>query len=285
MLLTLETHLLFPARKFPQGNWNPSFQHTSVDFESHDGTKLNGWMLPAANEGKRYFLVCHGIGEHVPYSAMWLGNRLAQQFDGHVFVFDYRGYGKSEGKPIEAGLKMDGERAMEVFCEQHNIQPSDVIVVGHSIGGGVGTHIASKMGCKALVLQKTFDVLVDVAAKKVFWAPVRWFMHNRFDSCASLANYDGPVLQSHGELDQVVPISHARRLFESTRHPESKFLGIPNLGHDQAYPSAYWKQLENWLCRIEEQASETNREVERSSSVVVEQESETTPQSCDYFPA
>ena len=252
LLVAMETQMVYPAPKFPRGNWEPNFEHTSIDFEARDGTKLHAWLIPAADEGRRNFLLCHGNGENVASSSAWMGALLAKEFDANVFVFDYRGYGKSEGSPNEAGLRMDGERAMEVFCEKIGKKPSDIIVIGHSVGGGVATHIAAETPCKALILQRTFDRMVDVAAGQYWWAPVRLLMRNPFDSASALAQYDGPVLQSHGESDRLIPIKHGRALFENTTHPQSQFLSQPNVGHNDAFPPEYWGQLEEWLRKIEQ---------------------------------
>jgi len=251
MLTLFETFLIYPAPKFPMGNWEPDFAHENVDFESSDGTKLHGWLLRNEATTDRHILVCHGNGENVAYATNGYGKYLRRNFNANVFVFDYRGYGKSEGKPFEIGIKQDGERAMEIFCKKLNVKPKDVIVLGSSLGGGVATHIASTKGCKALVLQRTFDSLVNVAADKYPIFPVRWLMQNRYDSVSALKKYDGPVFQSHGTADRVVPIHHGEALHKATSNPNSKFIPIKGNGHNSVLPLSYWEAFEEWLKELE----------------------------------
>ena len=200
---------------------------------------------------ERHFLVCHGNGEHTAYCSSYLGQRLRDHFKANVFVFDYRGYGKSEGTPHEAGIKKDGEKAMEVFCEKVGTKPENVIVVGSSLGGAIATHIASTKGCKALILQRTFDSMVNVAANKYPIFPIRLLIQNRYESFEALKKYDGPVFQSHGKNDHIVPIEHGEKLFKATQHENSEFTAIPGIGHNDPLPISYWEALQEWLHKIE----------------------------------
>jgi len=161
LLMLMETSMIYPAPKFPAGNWEPGFSFEDMEFTSADGVKLHGWLMRNRDqlESPRYFLYCHGNGENVAYAGSWAGLEIVTQLKGHVLVFDYRGYGKSEGSPHEAGIKLDAERALEVLCDKFDIKPSEVILIGQSLGGGVATHLAATLGCKALVLQKTFTSL------------------------------------------------------------------------------------------------------------------------------
>lgn len=251
MLVFLETSMIYPAPRHPIGNWSPDFAHEDVDFESSDGTRLHGWLMRSEQTTKRHFLVCHGNGEHVAYCASYLGQRLRDHFQGNVFIFDYRGYGKSEGTPGEAGIKLDGDRAMEVFCEKVGVKPEDVIVVGSSLGGGVATHIASTKGCKALVLQRTFDSMVNVAADKYPIFPIRLLLQNRYESFDALKKYNGPVFQSHGKSDRIVPLKNGEALFKATSHPKSKFTVLPGIGHNDPPPASYWESLSQWLDELD----------------------------------
>ncbi len=256
MLVLFESFLIYPAPKFPAGDWEPDYAHENVDFKSSDGTKLHGWLLRSEATTSRHILICHGNGENVAYVTNGFGKYIRRNFKANVFVFDYRGYGKSEGTPHEAGIKLDGEKAMDVFCEKLGVKPDDVIVLGSSLGGGVATHIASTKGCKALVLQRTFDSLVNVAAKKYPIFPVRFLIQNRYDSLAALKKYTGPVFQSHGTADRVVPIDHGRKLFQATTHPKSKFTPIEGNGHNSALPLSYWEAFDDWLTDIEAKGDE-----------------------------
>lgn len=246
--------MVYPAPKFPSGNWEPGFSFEDVEFSSADGVKIHGWLMENRDqlESPRYFLYCHGNGENVSHAGSWAGLEIVTQLGGHVLVFDYRGYGKSEGSPHEAGIKLDAERALEVLCDKFDIKPSEVILIGQSMGGGVAVHLAATQGCKALVLQKTFTSMPDVAQAKFPFVPVRYLMRNRFDSEKAIETFDGPVHQCHGETDRVIPFRFGEKLFEKTAHPLSKFVNLGSFGHNDGYPGDYWKQLDIWLRSVEE---------------------------------
>ena len=261
-LVLMENQMIYPAPKFPAGNWNPSFAHEDVHFTSADGTKIHAWLMgPAARpevvrpgvqqETPRYILYCHGNGENVSHASNWTGQDLLKKLGCTVMVFDYRGYGKSEGSPGEVGIKLDAERAYDVFCDKLEIKPSEVILMGQSLGGAVAIHLAATKGCKALVVQRSFSSLPDVAADKYWWIPVRWLMQNNFNSAAAIKDYDGPLFQSHGEADTVVPIQFGEKVFANTQHSLNRFVRLPNIGHNDGLPTGYWAQVDEWLRTVE----------------------------------
>jgi len=215
-MVLMETSMVYPAAKYPAGgNWSPDFPHEDVTFTSADGVECHGWLMPSdvPRATPRYIIYCHGNGENVASSGSWSVRQIVQQLGATAMVFDYRGYGKSEGSPHEAGIKLDAQRALDVFCDRLNIKPKDVILVGHSLGGGVATHLAATKGCKALVLQKTFSSMPDVGASKFPILPVQLLMRNRFESAAAIENFGGPLFQAHGDSDRVVPIRFGEKLF------------------------------------------------------------------------
>lgn len=267
-LVLLENQMIYPAPKFPAGYWKPGFAHKDVEFRSADGVKIHSWVMEAKEEREtpRYILYCHGNGENVSHASSWAGTEIVNQLGGNVMVFDYRGYGKSEGSPGEEGIKLDADRAMEVFCDEFGIKPTDVILMGQSLGGGVATHLAATKGCKALVLQRTFSSLPDVAASKYPWIPVRFLMQNNFNSAEAIENYKGPVFQSHGEADTIIPIRFGEKLHSKTSHELNKFVRLPKIGHNDGFPFGYWKRVDKWLNEVEAASKEANSEPESSGS-------------------
>lgn len=252
-LVLMENQMIYPAPKFPAGHWNPGFAYEDIEFTSADGTGIHAWVMPpnVDRDVPRFIIYCHGNGENVSQASLWAGRAIVNELGATAMVFDYRGYGKSEGSPGEAGIKLDAERAFDVFCESMEIEPSEVILVGGSLGGAVATHLASTKGCKALVLQRTFSSLPDVAADKYPWIPVRLLMQNNFDSATAIEQYDGPVFQSHGEADTIVPIRFGEKLHSKSSHELNQFIRLPGIGHNDIMPSGYWQKLDKWLNSVE----------------------------------
>jgi len=233
LLLWFEPVLVYPGAPITRGNYEPDFDFEDVHFESADGTKLHGWMLPA-EESQRYLLYCHGNGENVAMCGEYFARQMGKALNANVFVFDYRGYGKSAGAPTEKGVSADTHAAMNWLCERFKIEPTDVIVDGLSLGGGPASDVATSLGCRGLILQRTFSSMPDVAASKSPFIPVHLLMQNRFESAKKLAAYRGPLLQSHGEQDRVVPIKFGKRLHEACPTEDKIFFSKPDMNHYSA---------------------------------------------------
>ena len=246
LLMTfLERWLVYPAPPVDRANWNPPGEFEEVGFTSADGTRLHGWFYPRENSS-RTILYCHGNGEMVADNHE-LMSFLRERLDAQVFLFDYRGYGKSEGKPFERGIVADGLAATQWLIERTGSAADRVVLIGRSIGGGVATAIAADRGAGALVLQSTFTRLPDAAAQHYPWLPVRLVMSNRFDSVARLQKYRGPLLVSHGTADAVVPYDLGRELFESAASSDKQWLELANRNHNQPQPAKYYADLLEFL--------------------------------------
>ena len=246
-----ETWLVYPIPLLSQGNWKPtSFPYEDVEFKSADGTKLHGWFFPQPNT-KRAILYCHGNGEDVAADGD-LGYHLSKVLQASVFVFDYRGYGHSEGSPTEAGCIADGSAAQSWLASHVGIRPNDVILIGRSLGSAIAIALAADTGCRALVLENSFPSIVAVAAQYYAWLPVSWMMRNRYDNLARIQHYNGPLWQSHGCDDTLIPLALARTLFDASPSPSAnkRWIEFPHCGHNDPRPSRYYTELASFLDTI-----------------------------------
>ena len=254
VLMLLETTMVYPVRTADQGDWVASFYpHEEVDFTSGDGTKLHGWLFEHPSP-KQVILYCHGNAEHVADNAD-LMDYLRDELEATVFVFDYRGYGKSEGSPHEAGVVADGLAAQEWLANRTGVATDQIVIFGRSLGGGVAVAAAAEQGAKALVLQSTFGRMVDVAASKYPWVPVRLVMRNRYDSIGRIANYKGPLLQSHGKADELIPYEQARQLFEAAPTTQKEWFELPG-DHLTPQSSGYYVKLKQFLGSLDAPAED-----------------------------
>ena len=252
-----ETSLVYPGSKFPKGLWEPiNFNYEEVVFESADGTELVGWymnkpLIIPPNCSDRTVLLCHGNGENVAESAGYNGEYFRHTLYADVFVFDYRGFGKCEGTPTEAGILADADAALKWVCAKTNKQPEDIILVGHSLGGGPAVHLASTYGCKAMILQRTFSSMTDAAQHSYPWLPVSWIMRNRYPSHEKIKTCECPLYQSHGADDKLIPVESALKLFRSSPAKVKKFNEFVGIGHYDELPLDYWYDVREFMNRVD----------------------------------
>ena len=141
----IERSLVYPIPSREHGYWRPRWlRPQNVWFRAEDETKLHGWYVPH-DESKRLVVYCHANGQHVADQAN-LVFRLQSHLQATVFVFDYRGYGRSRGKPHEKGCIADGLAAQRWLARQENVTTEDITIIGRSIGGGVAVAMAAEQG-------------------------------------------------------------------------------------------------------------------------------------------
>ena len=245
VLLYLETMLVYPAPRYPQGDWEAKWlAREDVNFASADGTKLHGWYVEHP-QPQAVILYCHGNGTSVAELAEFLAY-MRDEFQVSVFAFDYRGYGRSAGKPAEKGILQDGEAAQKWLAERAGVKQQDVVLMGRSLGGGVVLHLAAENGARGVILQNTFSSLTDAAAHIYPFLPVRLLMRNRYDSLSRISRYSGPLLQSHGTADRVVPFAHGRKLFAAAAG-RKEFFEIDAGDHNDPEPELYVATLHRFL--------------------------------------
>ena len=215
-------------------------------FAAEDGTQIHGLFAEHPNP-RGIALVCHGNAGNVADRVGSL-SILNQSHQLSVLMFDYRGFGKSEGKPNEHGLYMDAHAARKWLAQRAGCKEADIIVMGRSLGGAVAVDLAAKDGAKALVLASTFTSMPEVAKQHAKLLPTGLLMTQRLDSLSKIRNYSGPLLQSHGLDDQLIPIEIGRKL-HSAAPGKKRFIEVEG-GHNAPQSPAYREALEALLDSI-----------------------------------
>ncbi|MCA9162747.1 MAG: alpha/beta hydrolase [Planctomycetales bacterium] len=245
-LAPVERSVVFQPVAYPDGDWQvPS--HVPIEdawFEADDGTQLHGWFLPHP-EPRGVALFCHGNAGNITSrgTTLWL---LNQRHGLSIMTFDYRGYGRSEGTPSEKGILQDARAARSWLAERTGVTEHDIILMGRSLGGAVAVDLASRDGARGLVLASTFSSLPDVASHHMPWALPHWNMSMRLNSARKIRDYQGPLLQSHGDADEVIPIKMGRKLFDAAPGPK-QFVVIANGGHNDPQSDEYYTALDRFL--------------------------------------
>jgi fermentation-respiration switch protein FrsA (DUF1100 family) len=246
MLGIFERWLVFPAPRLGAADWNPAgLSFEDVYFSAADGTQLHGWYVRHP-QPRAEVLYSHGNGEHVALLAKRL-QILRDQIGVSVFAWDYRGYGHSQGKPNETNVIPDARVAQLWLANRIGKQPDDILLMGRSLGGAVSVALAAEYPVRGLVLDRTFSRLTDAAAHNFPWLPVRLIMRNRFSSVEKIRNYHGPLLQTHGTADEIVPIAQGRQLFEAAPSKQKRFLEVTGGDHNGPLPETCYQALIEFL--------------------------------------
>jgi fermentation-respiration switch protein FrsA (DUF1100 family) len=243
-MMFLENSLIYFPRNYPEDDWAPwGLTLEDAWFTAGDGTKIHGWYVPH-EKPCAVVLFCHGNAGNITHRADILRS-LHNRVGAAVLIFDYRGYGKSEGQPDERGVLSDARAARSWLAEKTGLAEDRIVLMGESLGGAVAVDLAAD-GARALILENTFSSMADVAAYHYPWLPVRLLMRTRFDSAAKIASCHGPLYQSHGDRDSIVPLKFARRLFEAANEPK-QFLLLAGADHNDPRPPQYYDKLRAFL--------------------------------------
>ena len=219
LAMFFEERLIFFPSRYPEGDWQPrGLTVEDADFSADDGVQLHGWYCPV-EEPKAVVLVSHGNAGHIAYRAdeikLW-----QRQLGVTVFMYDYRGFGRSEGRPNEAGVYADARAAYRWLTEQEGIPADQIVLRGESIGSAVSLQLALEVPCRVLILESPFTSAVDMGSLSFPFLPVRILMRNRFDSISKIDRYHGPLLITHGTRDSLVPFEMGKRLYERANQPK-----------------------------------------------------------------
>lgn len=227
----LERHLVFRPCS-PAQAWNPPVEADTQDVAliSSDGVRLHAWWLPPRDAAAGAILVAHGNGGNLSHRGQ-LAADLRRATGAGVLVFDYPGYGKSEGQPTEASCYAAGEAAFHWLTTTAHIPAGRIVLLGESLGGGVVVELATRHDHRALVLVFTFTSLPAAAKYHYPFLPVYTLMRTRFDNLAKIPQCRRPVLLVHGTADRVIPITHSEALYAAAHEPK-EFVRLEGIGHD-----------------------------------------------------
>jgi hypothetical protein len=248
MMMAFEDSLIFIPSVYPDGYWQPlGLKIEDAWFTASDGTRLHGWYV-SHTEPRAIVLFAHGNAGNVSHRADILDllvNRLAVS----VLAFDYRGYGRSEGRPSEAGVLADARAARTWLAERAGVSERQIVLMGESLGGGVMVDLAAKDGARGLILENTFSSLPDVAAFHYPWLPVKMLMRTQLNSAKEIRDYHGPLLQVHGDADTIVPLALAERLYDAA-NPPKQFVLIRGGDHNDPRTPALVQAIDQFLAEL-----------------------------------
>ena len=242
ILMVFQSHFIyFPEREITVTPAEIGLSYEAVCFETADGVKLSGWFVPA-ERSRGVVLFCHGNAGNISHrlESVQVFHRLGLI----TFIFDYRGYGQSEGKPTEQGTYLDAEAAWRYLVQKQQVDPTEIIIFGRSLGGAIAAWLARDHPPKALIIESTFTSVRDIGAELYPYLPVRLLSRFDYNAMDYLRQVNCPVLIVHSRDDEMVSFSHGRRLFEAANEPK-EFLEIAGTHNEGFMTSA--KRYEDGL--------------------------------------
>lgn len=217
----------------------------NVVFKSADGLDLSGWYIPAENS-KHTILFCHGNGGNMAHRLDSIN--IFHNLGLNCFIFDYRGYGDSRGKPGEEGTYMDAMAAYKWLTEEKKIPAENIIVFGRSLGGSIAAQLASKVEARALIVESAFTSYVDIGKEYYPYMPVRWFARFGYKTIDYIRDVRCPVMLIYSRNDEIVPYKFGLELYEAANEPK-EFIEIFGSHNDCFLASGeiYIEVWEKWL--------------------------------------
>jgi pimeloyl-ACP methyl ester carboxylesterase len=212
--------LYYPDRQLEQTPDHAGLKYEDITLTASDGVRINGWFLPAHTEGnaKLTVLLLHGNAGNISHRLEKLS--ILRDLGVDSFIIDYRGYGRSEGRPNEEGTYRDAQAAYEYLTRQRKLPPRSIIVYGESLGSAIAADLASKVEVGGLILEEAFTSTGDVGQKMFPFFPVRWLVRNKYDTLSKMPRIKVPLLMLHSREDETFNIRHAQLLLAAANDPK-----------------------------------------------------------------
>jgi alpha-beta hydrolase superfamily lysophospholipase len=225
---------VFKPLPYPQGDWSPiesdGVRRQDVYFPSTDGVEVHGWFFHRP-DSRFVIAISHGntgnLTGRFPLAAMLLKTGAS------VLLYDYRGYGRSQGTPSLRGICDDGDAAVDFLLQEKGYRPEQIVLYGESLGCSVACAVAAERPCAGLIVQSGFTSLPEIGRVHLPFTciyPKFFYPRPHLDNADLIAKVEHPVLIVHGHKDTVVPFSHALEIFRRAREPKT-LVELPDCAH------------------------------------------------------
>jgi fermentation-respiration switch protein FrsA (DUF1100 family) len=241
VILAVCTYLFYPSVEsffiyFPQSRFDFTpeefrLQYKEAYFNTEDGNQLHGWFFPAGKDGP-VILHFHGNAGNISHRLDLVQPFLRKGLS--VFLVDYRGFGKSSGRPSEPGLYKDGLAAWSYLVEKERIAPERIMLHGHSIGAAIAIEVALQKKVRGLVIESAFTSTKDMAKTMALFALFSPVFPAHYNNLEKIPRVSVPKLVIHGERDEIVPFAMGQKLFEAATDPKF-FYPVKDAGHNDVF--------------------------------------------------
>ncbi len=222
--------IYFPESELTGNPADIGLEYKEVHFSAQEGISLHGWFIPAY-EKDLVVLFCHGNAGNISHRMETI--EVIHNLGLSVFIFDYRGFGQSQGTPSEQGTYKDIQAAWEYLVQKEQIPPEKILLWGRSLGGPIAAYMAKKKQSCGLILESTFTSIPEMAKKVYPFLPVKRVVRFNYPTRKFLPEISCPLLIIHSTEDELVPYHFGRELFDAAREPK-RFLQIRG-GHNEGH--------------------------------------------------
>jgi fermentation-respiration switch protein FrsA (DUF1100 family) len=230
----LNSLLYFPSHEIVATPGQAGLDYRNLTLGTEDGERLHGWWIGTGAKRVGHLLLCHGNAGNVGDRILHAELLTAAGFD--VLLFDYRGYGRSTGRPSEEGTYRDARAALSCVLEQPGVDRECIFYMGESLGGAVALDLALECPPAGLVLVSAFTGVRALARLHYPFVPAA-LIPDAYPVLRRIHDLRAPLLVLHGDRDDIVPLSHGKALFDAS--PEPKRIHVfPGLGHNDLVPLA-----------------------------------------------
>lgn len=233
MMFLLQGALLYhpdigrESRRTPR---DVGLDYETVWLTTEDNVRIEAWFIPAP-AARGVVLLAHGNAGSIAYRVDYAP--LFHRLGFSLLLLEYRGYGRSEGKPSEEGTYADARAAWRHLVTERGFPAERIVLAGESLGGAVAARLAAEQRPAALVLASSFVSVPELAAELYPWLPARWLARYRYDTLDAVERLSCPVMIAHSREDEIVPFHHGERLFAAAKGPKA-FLELAG-GHNGGF--------------------------------------------------
>lgn len=244
----IESHAIFFPMK--EVELNPGYiglAFEDIYLETEDNIRLNGWFIPAKNADYT-ILFLHGNAGNLSHRLEKI--TILNKMGLDIFIIDYRGYGRSQGRPNEAGIYLDARAAYDYLLKERKVAPEKIVLYGESLGNAAVVDLAKDKKVGALIIESGFTRGRDVV-RSVYWFVPNFFFSNSFDSLSKIKKVNAPKLFIHSRNDEIVPLGLAKKLYAAADEPK-EFCEIIG-SHNTAYMDSkeeYTSGLSSFIAKL-----------------------------------
>ncbi len=238
----LESQIFFPQREMEATPASQGLGYENLRIKTADGLALHGWLVPRVG-ARHLVLLCHGNAGNISHRVDIL--RRLHDLGPSLLIFDYRGYGQSQGQPSEKGFYLDAEAALALAQELAGRQGLRLVIHGHSLGGIAAVHMAAQGQPAGLVLESTFPHLGAIGGAHLPLPLLRAALKSHFNALGEIGLVRCPILSLHGDRDDIVPLALGRELFAAAPEPK-RFVTLRGAGHNDTHLAAQEAYFQAW---------------------------------------